>query len=118
MAKAPVSVIILTFNEEMNIRACLESAKDLTDEIFIVDSFSTDRTLEIAREYPIMVYQNPWTNHPGQRQWALYYLPFSYDWVFFLDADECLTTPLKSEIFEVLQRGSKSFDHTGYYIPR
>ena len=71
MEKAPVSVIILTYNEEANIRACLESCRDLTEEIFIVDSFSTDKTLELAREYTEKIYQNAWVHCAHQRNWPL-----------------------------------------------
>jgi glycosyltransferase involved in cell wall biosynthesis len=118
MSKAPVSVIILTYNEEVNIRACLESVKDLTDEIFIVDSYSTDRTLEIARKYTDKIYQNVWTNNPIQRQWALTNLPLSYDWIFFLDADERLTTSLKNEIIKVLSQEILTPKKGGYYVLR
>ena len=95
MEKAPVAVIILTYNEEVNIRSCLESVQDFTDEIFLVDSFSTDRTMEIAREFTDKIYQNPWVHWAHQRNWALDNLPISYEWVFFLDADERLTSDLR-----------------------
>lgn len=117
MEKAPVSVIILTYNEEVNIRACLESAKDLTDEIFIVDSFSTDRTLEIAREYTEKIYQNAWVHWAHQRNWALDNLPLNTDWVLFLDADERLTPELCQEIAETLA-GKDNPLVQGYYIKR
>lgn len=118
MHKAPVSVIVLTYNEEVNIKACLESAKDLTDEIFIVDSFSSDKTLAIAREYTEKIYQNPWTNGAGQRQWAIANLPFSYEWIFFLDADEWMTLPLKKEIARELHHEKQNPNCGGYYVPR
>lgn len=116
MLNAPVSVIILTYNEEVNLRACLESVRDLTDEIFIVDSFSTDKTLEIAREYTQKIYQNPWVHFAHQRNWALDNLPISYDWVFFLDADERLTPELCKEIADIWRNGSPPY--AGFYIKR
>jgi glycosyltransferase involved in cell wall biosynthesis len=116
MKKAPVSVIILTFNEEVNIRACLASVKDLTDEIFIVDSFSTDKTLEIAGEYTDKIYQNAWVHWAHQRNWALDNLPLTYDRVLFLDADERLTSELCQEIKKVLGNGNAL--HDGFYIKR
>jgi glycosyltransferase involved in cell wall biosynthesis len=118
MSKAPVSVIVLTFNEEVNIRACLESVKDLTAEIFIVDSFSTDRTLDIAREYTDKIYQNAWVHGAAQRQWAIKSLPVKYRWIFFLDADEQMTEALKAEIAEVIQKENENPTHGGYYVPR
>jgi glycosyltransferase involved in cell wall biosynthesis len=116
MSKAPVSVIILTYNEEVNIRACLESVKDLTDEIFIVDSFSTDCTLEIAREYTDKIYQNAWVHWAHQRNWALDNLPLKTDWVLFLDADERLTPELRQEISTTLE--AKKLEVQGFYIKR
>lgn len=116
MYKAPVSVIILSYNEEANIRYCLESCRDLTDEIFIVDSFSTDKTLGIAREYTDKIYQNAWVHWAHQRNWALDNLPILHDWVFFLDADERLTEGLCQEIVKVLSKEIPAFD--GFYIKR
>jgi glycosyltransferase involved in cell wall biosynthesis len=118
MEKTPVSIIILTYNEEANIGACLESVQDLTEEVFLVDSFSTDKTLEIARAYATKIFQNPWTHYAGQRQWALANLPLSHDWIFFLDADECLTPAIKNEITHVIHREIHKPQYGGYYVPR
>jgi len=116
MQKAPVAVIVLTYNEELNIKACLESLKDLTEEIFIVDSFSTDKTLEIARQYTEGIFQNAWVHWSHQRNWALDNLPISYEWVLFLDADERLSDGLKQEIANTLTGNCKLLE--GYYIKR
>ena len=115
--KTPVSIIILTYNEEANIRLCLESVKGFTEDIFIVDSFSTDKTLEIAREYTDKIFQNAWTSPPVQRQWALANLPCSYEWVLFVDADECLTETLRRELQEVVAREMSEPRFGGYYLP-
>jgi len=114
MGNTPVSIIVLTYNEENNIRRCLESIKDFTGEIFVLDSLSTDQTLEIAREYTTKIFQNPFVDWVQQRNWALTNLPFSYDWAFFLDADEQLTPELCLEI----NRTIKTSRHDGYYIKR
>lgn len=98
MDTVPITVIILTFNEEANLPFALESVKCLTDETFVVDSFSTDKTLEIARAYTDKVYQNPWDNWAAQRNWALDNLPISKEWVFFLDADEQVTPEFAEEL--------------------
>jgi glycosyltransferase involved in cell wall biosynthesis len=118
MAKSPVSVIILTYNEAANIRGCLESIQDFTEEVFLVDSFSTDKTLEIARAYTQNIFQNPWTHYAGQRQWALHNLPFNNEWILFLDADERLTTALINEITQVLNNEIRKPRCGGYYVPR
>ena len=69
--KLPITAIILTFNEERNIRDCLNSLVEWIDEIFVVDSFSTDATLGILKSYPtVKVIQNSFENYSKQRNWA------------------------------------------------
>jgi glycosyltransferase involved in cell wall biosynthesis len=96
----------------------LESVTDMTDEVFIVDSFSTDKTLEIAREYTEKIFQNAWTNYAGQKQWAMDSLPFTHDWMLFFDADERLTDPLKAEISRVINAELKNPSFGGYYVAK
>lgn len=97
---ATLSVIILTFNEEHNIADCLESVR-WADEVIVVDSESTDRTVEIAQQYTPHVFIQPWLGYSGQRNFGL--SKASGDWVFFLDADERVTPELRDSIQEVLQ---------------
>lgn len=96
--KINISAVILTFNEETNIRACLESIRDVVSEIFIVDSGSTDRTLQIAGEYNCKIINHHFENYSLQRNWALENLPISNDWILNLDADHRVTTELKNEL--------------------
>lgn len=103
--KSPVSVIILTYNEEKNIVDCLESIKDFAEKIFIVDSGSTDQTLEILSKYPVQIFQNPFDNYSQQRNWALKNLPVTTDWVINLDADQRLTEEFKTELHQHLING-------------
>jgi len=107
-----LSVVIITYNEEENIRGCLESA-NWSDEIVVVDSFSTDRTVEIAREFTPNVFQNRWTNFSQQKNLALE--KASNEWVLNVDADERVTPELKKEILRILNSGFISAN--GYYIP-
>lgn len=94
-----VSVIILTFNEEIHIKRCLDRISSDVKEVFIIDSYSTDRTLEIAKGYAnVTILQNKWVNHAVQFNWALENAPISTKWVLRLDADEYLTEELKDEI--------------------
>lgn len=93
-----VAVIVLTYNEELNIAQALDSVAGWANEIFILDSFSTDRTLEIARPYGCHIAQQPFENYAKQRNFALDQLPIRSEWVLFLDADEWLPDPLKQEI--------------------
>ncbi|MDD4900297.1 MAG: glycosyltransferase family 2 protein [Candidatus Omnitrophica bacterium] len=102
MNKLPISVIILTFNEEVNIRNCLESLKAWAGEIFIVDSFSTDRTLEISRAYTDKIFSHSFENQAKQFNWALENLPINSQWVMRLDADEKVTPELAAELSDKL----------------
>ena len=98
-----VTAIILTFNEELHLARCLESAAKLTSDIVVVDCFSTDRTLEIAQQYGTKVIQRAWDgNHSNQVNWALSQLPASTQWVMRIDADEILTPELVTQIRQTL----------------
>ena len=99
-AKAPVSVLVLTRNEEANIAACLQSVR-WADEVFVVDSFSTDNTVVIAERLGAKVSVHRFQGYAAQRNWALGHLPFSNDWVLMLDADERVPAELAAEIARV-----------------
>jgi glycosyltransferase involved in cell wall biosynthesis len=106
--KLPISVIILTYNEEKNIEECLKSVYGWVEEIFIVDSYSTDKTLEIARKYTDKIYQHPFENYSAQRNWALNNLSIKTDWVMNLDADHRITSELKRELIKIFTEGIDS----------
>ncbi len=91
-----LSVVIITFNEEENIGRCIESAKDIADEIVVVDSFSADNTSVIATAAGALVIQHKFEGHIQQKNWAKNQA--SNDWVLSLDADEALSDLLKKEI--------------------
>jgi glycosyltransferase involved in cell wall biosynthesis len=95
-----ISVIILTYNEEIHIRRCLENIIPIAKDIFIIDSISTDKTLEIAKEYnQVYILQNKWeNNHAIQFNWALQNAPIRTKWVLRLDADEYLLPELVEEM--------------------
>jgi glycosyltransferase involved in cell wall biosynthesis len=103
--KIDLSVVILTCNEEANIAQALESVHSWARRIFIVDSFSTDRTLEIAQGYGCAFHQFPFESYSRQRNRALTDLPIDTEWVLFLDADEWVPEKLKLEIAATLERG-------------
>ena len=100
--KALISLMILTYNEEANVEYCLKSVKDWVGEIIIVDSFSTDRTLETCQKYTDKIYKHPFENHGKQVNWALDNIPFTYDWIMQLDADETVTSELANELCHTL----------------
>ncbi|MEM8807414.1 MAG: glycosyltransferase family 2 protein [Cyanobacteria bacterium P01_G01_bin.38] len=109
-----VSIFILTHNEALDIAACLESALacDGCDDIVVVDSFSCDRTVEIAQQYPVRVVQHAFESHGKQRTWMLQNVPTKHDWVYILEADERMTPALFTECLEA----SRSGQHIGYYV--
>jgi glycosyltransferase involved in cell wall biosynthesis len=111
--RAQLSCFIICFNEEANIRRCLESVK-WCDELVIVDSFSTDRTVEICREYTKRIFQRPWPGYVEQKRFAL--AQTSYEWVLNVDADEEVSLALQHEISAILQRNDPAVN--GFYIPR
>lgn len=113
----PVSVIILTFNAEATIGATLASARKVSDDVHVVDSFSTDRTLDIARAAGARVVQHEFVDYSAQRNWATDNLPLRHDWELHLDADERLSDELAAEITALLA-GSQPADIAGYHIPR
>ena len=106
-----LSVVIITKNEAHNIRACLESAA-WADEIIVVDSGSTDDTIAIAREFTSQVYQHDWPGFGAQKNRALSYA--SRDWVLSLDADERVTSELRSQIIKAMGSAREN----GFYLPR
>jgi glycosyltransferase involved in cell wall biosynthesis len=112
-----ISVIILTYNEELHIKRSIENVKKFTDQIFIVDSFSTDKTIFIAKELGVSIYQNKWeNNYAKQFNWALDNLPIKTKWVLRLDADEYLTSELIEELVNRLP--NVSHDTTGILLKR
>jgi glycosyltransferase involved in cell wall biosynthesis len=102
-AKLPVSVIIPVRNEAKNLPRCLQALRDV-GEVYVIDSQSTDETVEIARSHGARVvqfhYQGGW---PKKRQWAMDTLPLAFDWILLLDADEVLTPELTEEIRSAIQ---------------
>jgi glycosyltransferase involved in cell wall biosynthesis len=106
-----LSVILITKNEAENIRACLESVK-WADEIIVVDSGSSDATVEICRELGAQVHEHDWPGFGMQKNRALSYA--TNEWVFSLDADERVTADLQAQLIKAMEEGSAD----GYYVPR
>jgi len=94
-----ISVVIITLNEEKNLSRCLESVKRIADEIIILDSFSTDRTIQIAQEYNTTIFQEKFLGYGAQKNLATE--KASNNWVVSLDADEALSIELEKSILEV-----------------
>lgn len=113
MNPVPVSVLIPVRNEAHNLPRCLDALKGWADEVVVVDSQSTDGTIEIAEQYGATVlqfhYQGGW---PKKRQWALDTYPFRNDWILLLDADEILLDPIKEEMAAAI----RSDQYDGYWL--
>jgi len=108
-----ISACVIVFNEEKKIRRCLESLA-WCDEIIVADSFSTDRTVEIAREFTPHVFQHVWLGYVGQRN--MIRERAQYPWILYLDSDEEVSSGLRNEIMEEFNRTDRK--HLGYEFPR
>jgi glycosyltransferase involved in cell wall biosynthesis len=97
-----VSILILTRNEESNLPGCLQSV-NWSDDIHVFDSYSTDRTVELAREAGARITQRQFDNWSEHQNWGLQNIPFRYPWVFYIDADERVTVELKSNIQKAVE---------------
>ena len=95
-----LSILILTLNEESNLPECIRSV-NWSDDIVVLDSFSSDRTVKIAEEMGARVVQRRFDNWSAHQNWALEHIPFKYPWVFYLDADERVTDDLKEELLAI-----------------
>lgn len=109
-----ITTIILTYNEEKHMKRCIEHAKRTAKRIYVVDSFSTDRTCEIAEECGAVVLQNKYVNQAQQFQWALDNCKIDTEWTMRLDADEYLSPELEKEMEERLPQLDKNV--TGVYL--
>ncbi len=94
-----ITLIVPTFNEEKVLGRCIASTKDLADEIIVVDSFSTDNTLAIAKSHGARIIQRKYENSASQKNWAIPQASFS--WILLLDADEWLTQKLYEELKQI-----------------
>jgi len=93
-----ITVIILTYNEEMHIKRCIQSVRGIASKVFVVDSFSDDHTIDIAESEGAIVYQHKFVNQAKQFQWALDTIPIESGWIMRLDADEYPVPELVDEI--------------------
>jgi glycosyltransferase involved in cell wall biosynthesis len=111
-----ISVIILTFNSELTIAQTLAAACKVSDDIHVVDSFSSDSTCAVATAAGAHFVQHPFEHYGAQRNWAIDNLPLKYKWQLHLDADEYLSDKLVSEINALQNDFPDNVD--GYFLPR
>lgn len=111
--KNKITGLVITFNEEKNIEEVILNL-DFVDELIIVDSYSTDKTVAIVNKYPhVKFIQNKFENYTSQRNLALQYA--SHQWILFVDADERVSEKLKNEIIETINNQT---EHTAFYFYR
>ena len=100
-----LSLVIITFNEERNIERCIRSVLDVADEIIVVDSFSSDKTPQICKNYNVRFYQRKWEGYSNTKNYANSLS--TNDYVFSIDADEALSEELKTSIMQAKAKGFK-----------
>jgi glycosyltransferase involved in cell wall biosynthesis len=101
--KPGLTVIVLTLDEEPNLPWALDSVRGWADQVLVLDSFSHDRTVELAKEHGAEVFQHAFVDYGRQRNYALTELPIAHEWVLFLDADERVSDALKVEITQKIE---------------
>jgi glycosyltransferase involved in cell wall biosynthesis len=110
-----ISIFILTLNEEQNIEACLNSVA-FVDDVVVLDSFSSDKTVELAEAKGARVVQRKFDNWAAHQNWAMANIEFKHKWVFYLDADERMTPELQAEILTIA--ANENDTKRGYFVGR
>jgi glycosyltransferase involved in cell wall biosynthesis len=108
------TVILLSFNSEDTLGATLTRAREVSDEIFVVDSFSSDGTVALAESFGARVVQHAFENYGAQRNWAIDNLPTTRKWQLHLDADEVMD----AELVAAIRALPEETEHAGYFVPR
>lgn len=113
-----IDILILARNEERNLPWTLASVAGWADRVFVVDSGSTDGTVELAKAWGATVVHQPWLGYARQKNWALDTLPFASDWILIVDADEAVLPELRDEMLAVARRPAAEVREAGFYINR
>jgi len=113
-----IDVLIITFNESLNLPHCLGALRGWTRRIFVIDSGSTDGTQDIARSFGAEVVHHDWEGYARQKNWALRHLPFEADWILIVDADEVITEQVQKRLIEIASRPVGEVPENGYFINR
>ena len=113
-----IDVLIITFNEAINLPHCLTAMQQWTKKIFVIDSGSTDGTQDLARSMGAEVIHHDWTGYAAQKNWGLDNLPFESDWILIVDADEIITPKLRDELIRVASVPMNQIRENGFFINR
>ncbi|MHC4427132.1 MAG: glycosyltransferase [Planctomycetota bacterium] len=115
---ALVDVMVIAFNEALNLPYCLKALSGWSNRIFVVDSGSTDGTQEIAKRFGAEVVHHDWPGYAQQKNWGLDNLPFEADWILLVDADEVITPRLSRRLLEIAAQPPEEVRENGFYINR
>lgn len=102
--KLPITAIVMTLNEERNLQACLQSIGNHVEQIVVLDSYSTDKTLEIAERFTDRIFQNKFVNYAKQYLWAIENIPIESEWILRIDADERWTEEGFAQLREIIEQ--------------
>lgn len=116
MSKVSITAIIPTYNEEIHLQRCIDNVQQICKKIIVVDSYSTDRTKEIALQNKVTFVQNRWINYSQQFNWVLENVDITTDWILRIDADEYMTLGLQEELEKKLD-GLRN-EITGIFVKR
>lgn len=113
-----IDVMVITFNEALNLPHCLQALQGWTNNVFVIDSGSTDGTQEIARSMNAQVVHHAWEGYARQKNWGLRNLPFKADWVLIVDADEVITPAVREHLLRIAERPVDDVKENGFFINR
>ncbi|GAB4187478.1 MAG: hypothetical protein Kow00105_02120 [Phycisphaeraceae bacterium] len=113
-----IDVMIITYNEAVNLPHCLQALQGWTHKIFVIDSGSTDGTQDIARSFGAEVVHHDWPGYAEQKNWGMENLPFESPWLLIVDADEVITPKLRNQLVEVASKPVDEVPENGFFINR
>lgn len=116
--RSNITVLMIAKNEQLNLPHSIASVIEWADKVFVIDSGSTDNTVELAPSLGAEVVHQDWLGYARQKNWALDNLPITSEWCLFLDADEAVMPDLKAELLELAAKPLDAVEHNGYYINR
>lgn len=113
-----IDVMIITYNESLNLPHCLKALQGWANKIYVIDSGSTDGTQGIAKSFGAEVVHHDWEGYAQQKNWGLQHLDFNADWILIIDADEIITTEVRRRLIEIASRPVDEVSENGFYINR
>ncbi len=115
---AAIDVMIITYNEVLNLPHCLQALRGWTRNVFVIDSGSTDGTQEVARASGATVVHNDWPGYAQQKNWGLQNLPITSPWILILDADEVITRQVRRRLEQIATQPVEAVPENGFFINR